>query len=157
MNRWHWYVARQDELLIDCDSETILQIALKRLQKPAPSLPVHTLAVSDIFVAPSVGEKHFHLAVRLKCGLPVVHRIAWQLYLMDDCYRTVHNLFRSQKKGRAPILLISPHNWLCSGVALNSTKRFWRSSDAVCFCPLPRHKSPNKILECPAHLKLRGE
>lgn len=155
MPKWFWYVARPDELLIDCDSKTLLDLFFRRLERVNPDLP-YDLDVKQIFVAESAKENHFHIAVQLEKGIPAIHRAIWQLYLMDDVYRTVNNLWRSiLHTDDSPILIISPKNWLCSGVAVNSGK-FWRNPDAVCICEREIHKNPKTIWNCPAHLRLRG-
>lgn len=149
----YWYVAKNDELMCDLDSQTLLEIALKRLNDPR--LPYPDLEPRNVFLADSNSPGHYHMVVQIKKNLPEMRRMIFQLYLMDHVYRSVKNLMRALDSKPAPSLLISPHNWLCSGVALNSGK-FWRNPDAVCHCHLSRHKSQEKIWECPAHLQLRG-
>lgn len=153
--RWHWYVARPDELLIDCDSSTLLQIAMKKLADTSRIHSEPALQVKSIFVANSNKEGHFHVCILLQQPLDVIRLMTWQLYLMDDVNRSVQNFFRAVNNIPAPSLVISPFNWLDDGVALNGGK-FWRSHDAVCFCNSAIHKRSESIRLCPAHQALRG-
>jgi len=155
MNLWHWYVARENELLIDCDSRTLLQIAMKRLEDTQRIREAEIpLEVERTFVAPSNNPDHFHFAVLVKNKLSPIVQMTWQLFLMDDVNRSVHNLFRVVNLYKAPSLLISPHNWLTDN--RYETNSFWRSHDAVCQCDSRVHKNKDTILQCPAHIRLRG-
>lgn len=153
---FYWYVARNDELMCDLDSQTLLEIAMKRLTAPATFEIYPDLEPRNVFLADSNSAGHFHMVVQLKQNMPAMRRMIYQLYLMDHVYRSVKNLTRALESKPAPSLLISPHNWLCNGVALGSVK-FWRSPDAICHCHLSRHKSQEKIWECPAHIQIRGK
>jgi len=150
--RWYWYVARADELMVDLDSQTLLEIALKRLANPDIELP----PVQTLFVAKSFSEGHFHMVVRLNGEYPAVRRMVFQLYLFDHVYRSVKNFTRLLDCSPAPCLLITPYNWQSSGSSINGKVRFWRQPDALCHCLIQRHKSPKAIVKCPAHIKLRG-
>ena len=148
ISKWYWYAARSDELLIDLDSQTLLEIALKRLAKPELDI-----RASQMFLTESATKGHFHMAVRLRENVAEVRRMLFQLYLMDHVYRSVKNFDRALNNVSAASLLISPHNWANGG--LNRTK-FWRSPDAICHCLLAKHKSHKAILSCPAHVTLRS-
>ena len=137
--------------MCDLDSQTLLEIALKRLANPELQIEKRS-----VFVARSGSEGHYHLIVRLVSPRPLLWRMLFQLYLMDQVYRSVKNFDRALRNSPAPSLLISPENWKCNAVTLNST-RFWRNPDAICHCPQAKHKSPKAILTCPAHLRLRGK
>lgn len=136
---WHWYVAREDELMIDLDGEVLLEIARKRLDRSP-------LEWRSAFVAGSSTDNHFHLVIRLKEEMPALQRQVWQLFLMDHTYRSVNNLFRAIAGVPAPSLLIAPQRW--------NLQKFWRPADAMCHCK--SHKNSEKIFDCPAHQKLRG-
>lgn len=156
---WHWYAAQDDELMCDLDSRTLLEIALKRLErvgwfKETPSnVPAKNpvLFVDSTFLSQSTNDEHYHLVIKLEKPISVIHRLTWELFLMNHTYRTVQNLFRALDNIPAPSLLISPYNWL------EEPGKFWRSHDAVCFCEHGIHKNPRTIVKCPAHIKLRGE
>jgi hypothetical protein len=154
LQRWFWYVARENELMIDCDSKALLEIAMKRLQDTTRIGIEEPLSVKDIFLAPSKNSEHFHITVRLNESIDPIRRAIWQLFLFDDVTRSTHNLFRAVNNIPAPSLLISPYNWL--NLSTLATVKFWRSHDAVCTCSPLRHKSAKAILECPAHILLRG-
>ena len=161
MTHWHWYVAQDDELLIDLDSRVLLEIALKRM-RDSSRLEVAPLQIDRIFVASSTKPDHFHLAIKMLYPMSVLYRMTWQLFLYDDVNRAVHNLFRALDGNPSPCLIISPSNWLtCSAVALKpeiQVGEFWRSHDAVCTCPVGTHKNRAAIREhCPAHRLLRNE
>lgn len=146
--KWFWYVARSDELMIDVDSQVLLEIALKRLAKP--ELPIKA---KSMFVAESQSAGHFHFVVRLRRDVPEFWRMLYQLYLMDHVYRSVKNFERCFNATPGASLLISPHNWIHGGV---NGQKFWRSPDAICHCLAAKHKSQKSILTCPAHVALRG-
>lgn len=150
--KWYWYVARDDELMMDLDGQTLLEIALKRLNKPEYSIPVRR-----IYVGPSTSKDHYHMAVQLAPDgkYPLLWRLTLQLYLMDHVYRSVKNFTRALTEIPAPSLLISSHNWQITSTLNSGT--FWRAPDALCLCPVQRHKSHEAIWTCPAHTKLRGE
>jgi hypothetical protein len=147
--KWYWYVARNDELMIDCDGAILLEIAQKRLERSG-------LSVKGIFITPSFSEDHYHLVVRLSKPMGTIERQVWQLFLMDHTYRSVNNLFRALAKIPAPCLLISPERkWLwTSPWKPGLSDRFWRQPDAICECK-EKHKGPN-LSGCKIGLKLRG-
>ena len=150
--KWYWYAARADELMVDLDSQTLLEIALKRLAKPDIQFP----PVKSVFLSKSFSEGHFHMTVLLKDDYTAVRRMVLQLYLMDHVYRSVKNFMRVLDGSLSPCLLITPYNWRSSGASLNGKTKFWREPDALCHCPIQRHKSHKAILTCPAHIRLRG-
>ena len=164
---WFWYVAHDDELMIDCDGATLLQIAMKRLERATrppdnrKGLALERgLQVRGTWVAPSQSADHFHLCIRLAEPMDVLERMVWQLYFFDHVFRSVKNLFRTLDGVSAPSLLISPTVWeWChdnAEVSITSPNGslFWRTYDAVCDCK--NHKDRKKILTCPAHVHLRG-
>ena len=134
---WFWYVARNNELMVDCDGVQLLEIAQKRLARSG--LPVDT---SVIF--PSQNESHFHLVIKLTEPMNAIERQVWQLFLMDHVYRSVNNLFRALNGTPSPCLLISPRYW----------DRFWRAPDAICHCEM-KHKGPT-LSGCEVGARLRG-
>lgn len=154
--KWYWYVARDDELMMDCDGRALLEIAIKRLERSRDRIGPH-----QIFTTHSNSPDHFHLVVRLGRRMEVLERQVWQLFFMDHVYRSVKNLFRVIEGVPCPSLLISPERWLLSS-EYNPPfpddgyhpPTFWREPDATCRCK--SHKDPKKIWKCPAHKKLRG-
>lgn len=144
-NPWYWYVAQDDELMMDCDGRVLLEIAQSRLQRDL-------LPVRQNFVACSQKADHYHFVVRLWEPMPVMERMVWQLYLMDHVFRSVKNMFRVLKESPAPSLLISPSDW--QTIQSVSRTPFWRKYDAVCNCE--SHKNWQRINVCPAHTLLRG-
>lgn len=150
--KWFWYVAREDELMIDCDGAILLEIAQKRIARSG-------LLIKKTFIVPSSSEDHFHLVVKLSESMGAVERQIWQLFFMDHVYRSVNNLFRALAKTPAPCLLISPHDWKKiseenpTSHSMSQTL-FWRCPDAICNCE-GKHKGPN-LSGCGIGLKLRG-
>lgn len=134
---WFWYVAKNNELMVDCDGVQLLEIAQKRLARSG-------LLVSDALVFPSQSESHFHLVVRLREPMNSIERQVWQLFLMDHVYRSVNNLFRALNGTPSPSLLISPQPW----------NAFWREHDAICHCET-KHKGP-ALSGCTVGASLRG-
>lgn len=165
LTHWYWYAAQDDELMCDLDSRTLLEIALKRLERvgcfkeTCTSSPAEgpILFVDSTFLSQSTNDEHYHLVIKLLEPIPTIERLTWELFLMNHTYRTVQNLFRMIDGIPSPSLLISPYNWLESQVLTGNGTRFWRSHDATCFCKHGIHKNPRTILKCPAHIKLRGE
>lgn len=168
--KWFWYVAREDELMCDLDSRTLLEIALKRLERHSMDGDTcgewkdsENLNVHSIFVSPSQNPEHYHMVIRLKKPMDTLYRLTWELYFMSHVYRSCKNFFRALEGVPAPSLLISPRQWhteprlgIINGEEEKGVWTFWRKSDAICVCPKENHKNPELILECPAHKKLRG-
>jgi hypothetical protein len=146
--KWFWYVAREDELMCDLDSRTLLEIALKRLERSKE------LQVRSTFVAPSQNDEHYHMVIRLAHPMLTLYRLTWELYFMSHVYRSVKNFFRALDGIPAPSLLISPCKWEIGAAIGQEGVGFWRKPDTACNCE--SHKNPEKILTCPAHIKLRG-
>ena len=139
--KWFWYVAREDELMMDLDGRAMLEIMQKRLERNTGRLQPRNLRVYS-----SHSKEHFHAVIRLRKPMDAIERMVWQLFLMDHVYRSCKNLFRVLKGTPAPSLLISPNRWT----------HFWRDADATCGCSRDAHKDHKRILDCPAHFLLRG-
>lgn len=155
MSRWYWYVAQDDELMMDLDGRVLLEIAESRIQRDL----VPKGLVRYIYVTPSQNPDHFHFVVKLWKCMPVMQRMVWQLYLMDHVYRSVKNMFRVLDGTPSPSLLVSPKDWHETPPAFNGEHHcivtFWRQWDATCGCV--SHKDAKKIWDCPAHQRLRGK
>jgi|SRR5208283_1939372 len=138
--KWFWYVARNDELMIDCDGLALVQMALRRLERS-------NLQFIKTFVNPSVSPDHFHLVIKLAENMPPMERQIWQLYFMDHVYRSVNNLFRVLYSVKSPCLLISHQKWV---------EPFWRPPDMICGCK-EKHSTLGKMKKCKTARMLRGQ
>src|SRR5258708_20666393 len=69
----HWYVAQNDELMCDLDSRTLLEIAMKRLERVAcfkngsytSPAEGRVLFVDSTFLSQSTNDEHYHLVIKL--------------------------------------------------------------------------------------------
>jgi hypothetical protein len=133
------------------DGKNKLVHSLSRLRS---AIENNELPVKSVWLFPSV--KNFHIIIRLNFGAGALDRttfghdekIAYQLYLFSDVFRTCCNLIRMERKHAFPDLIITPTN-------LKKEFGFYRFHDASCGCD---EKHSVEIMEqCPAAKLLRGE
>ena len=107
-----WYLAHEDELLIDLDDATrptksggpwIEMFFRRRLRDAIVS---GKLDVAGVWLDRSSSPKHYHAAVRLAAPLSVFERLTWQLQLGSDLYRGRADLMRAARSIVGPSLLI---------------------------------------------------
>src|SRR5271154_3908207 len=97
----YWYIARQDELLIDLDEymrptksgcpwgEAFFRRRLR------DAMSAGKLNVKEVWLVNSTSEHHYHAIIRLKTDwrkrkqeIPTdIERLVWQLHLGSDLYR----------------------------------------------------------------------
>jgi hypothetical protein len=125
-----WYLAHEDELLIDIDDPEKAarrggtfeeEFFRKRLRA---ALEGERLNVAEVWRLPSSTERHLHIYVRLAGGLDPLERLVWQLHLGSDLYRGRADLMRLARKHTAPSLLIER----------TEIRGFYRPADFVCGC-----------------------
>lgn len=157
--RWHWHIARGNELMVDLDCHDgkdrsgwcMARSSGARGRKVAASLErlkgardAGLLDVRAAHLLPSKTEWHYHLVVTLGQTMPAETRLNWELRLLDDCYRNLQNRARVTR-GHAGSLLITPHLWASYG--------FNRPRDRICMCT---DHSADGMANCPVSLDLRG-
>ncbi|MGH8715527.1 MAG: hypothetical protein ACREA9_28955 [Pyrinomonadaceae bacterium] len=137
----YWYIARQNELLLDIDRAEFLPHLSRRLQG---AIDCEKLAVHSARIFPSIRNGHFHVFIFLSRALPDPERFIWEIILRSDIYRGCCNLMRWINGIKAPGLLISQYEYI--GI---------RKPDYFCLC---EEKHTNKIMAiCPIAKKIRGK
>jgi hypothetical protein len=149
-----WYVAHNDELLIDIDEPQkpvrggpyIEKFFRQRLRD---AIRAGLLAVHDVWIVPSTTNGHVHIAVQLAAPLPILERLVWQQHLGSDLYRGKSDLMRLARGKPAPSLLIEAE----------PIPRFYREPDYVCPCTRKHDTAEQQALgdkACPVWLDVRG-
>ena len=153
---WAWYVARDDELLIDLDEymrqskrgpwgEVFWRL---RLQAAIRSNKLE-IAPAGIWLVYSFGEHRFHSIIRLARPMSALQRLVWQFHLGSDSYRAKNDLGRLALGVKAPTLLIAPA----------PIPNFYRDPDAVCRCTV-KHSTEQQLRlgkdACKVWRKYRG-
>lgn len=145
-----WYLAHEDELLIDLDeymrptkSKGVWgeEFFRKRLRD---SIADNKLSVQDVFLVHSHSKDHYQAIIRLKTLMPLIERLVWQLHLGSDLYRGRCDLMRAARGVQAPSLLIRAER----------IHGFYRKPDRVCLCT-EKHKTEEPP-DCPIWRELRG-
>lgn len=133
-----WYVAHNDELLIDLDEymrptktgcpwgEAFFRRRLR------DAMAAGKLPVREVWLVNSTSEKHYHAFIRLKRETRVsagyepsdMERLVWQLHLGSDLYRGRADLMRLARNVYGPSLLIRQEK----------ITGFYRTYDAICNC-----------------------
>jgi len=138
-----WYVAHNDELLIDLDEymrptksgcpwgEAFFRRRLR------DAMTAGKLQVIDVWLVNSISEQHYHAIVRIepvwgateKAKTPRwsptdTERLVWQLHLGSDLYRGRADLMRHARNVYGPSLLIRHEK----------IDGFYREPDAICNC-----------------------
>jgi hypothetical protein len=138
-----WYVAHNDELLIDLDEymrptktgcpwgEAFFRRRLR------DAMAAGKLKVEEVWLVNSTSEKHYHAIVRIepswgkteyidtpRWSPTDVERLVWQLHLGSDLYRGRADLMRLARNVYGPSLLIRHEK----------IENFYREPDAICDC-----------------------
>ena len=145
-----WYLAHDDELLIDLDNATRptksggpwIEMFFRRRLRDAIS--DGKLDVIGVWLDRSSSPKHYHAAVRLRGAIPVFERLTWQLHLGSDLYRGRADLMRAARGFPAPSLLIRTDPF----------RDYYREPDRVCSCT-EKHDTANPPA-CDVWRELRG-
>lgn len=151
---WNWYIAKEDELMVDLDwrhniQRSRLGLSIERL---AGAIESKSLAVAidaatkkpDVFLWPSQTPQHYHLYIRLSEPMNAVGRLMWESYLCDDEWRSRMNHLRLSTFAKSISLLISPVRWPID-----------REPDATCICS-SKHR-PEIMQVCPVAQKHAGQ
>lgn len=145
MKHWFWYVAREDEIMLDVDGVayggSILGASRVRLEA---AMKAGLLKIKDAYIYRSATRGHYHIVLQLDAPMPAYQRCAWEMQLRSDIYRGRCNLMRLALGVRSPSLLIAPKRWAA----------FYREPDESCTCA-DKHDM-TVMAECPAALALRG-
>lgn len=124
-----WYIARENELLLDIDGGnqrlsqsdgTKLEMFFRRRLRDA--VLDRLIKVDHIWIEPSITPGNFHVFVRLSGPMTLQRRLIWQSWLGSDLYRARADLMRADLSHLFPSLLILPK------------EIGYRKPDAVCGC-----------------------
>lgn len=141
----YWYIARNDELMVDIDckpGQPPAKLLLSR-SRLMGGMGAGLLNVKQWGIFYSETVNHYHVIVQLASDLPIVERCAWESRLLDDPYRRDMNLARALY-GVTGSLLITPQRH----------KGFYREPDYVCSC---RAKHTAEVMGlCPVAERVRG-
>lgn len=151
-----WYLAADNELLLDIDNPTRLS-ALRKVpwletffrQRLREAMGAGKLDVQSVRLEPSTSRTHVHIIVRLTGPVPTLQRLIWQQVLGSDLYRGRADLMRFALGIDAPSLLILPA----------PLKGFYRRPDYTCACAVKHDTEQQFALgdrACVVWRKLRG-
>jgi len=145
-----WYLAHDDELLIDLDDymrkaksgepwgEAYFR---KRLRTAIDS---KKLEVKGVWLDYSNSKSHFQAVVRLVSPMSVIERLVWQLKLGSDLLRGQSDLMRAVRGIKHPSLLIRH----------KEIRDFYREPDRT--CPCTKKHITEEAPDCPVWRELRG-
>lgn len=151
-----WYIARNDELLIDMDrafdvvrestGATRFEMFFRRRLRDAERAGL--LMVRKLVVEESFTPGNVHCYVQLQSPIKDLHRLIWQSWLGSDLYRSRTDMMRYANRHMYPSLLILPRKSMA-----------WRDPDAECHCT-DKHDTAelfeNPEKGCKAWNKYRG-
>jgi hypothetical protein len=142
--KWYWYVAKNDELLLDVDN--IAHVLPHLRQRLQGAIECGKLDVDFVYRQKSQNKtgNHEHIIIKLKRPMRNLERYVWEIILRGDLYRGCSNIMRHLYDVPAPSVFISPHNCF-----------FFRHPDHYCECK-KKHKL-DVMTDCPVAKKLRGE
>lgn len=138
--KWHWYIARANEVFIDADSTSRLFYAMRQVQ-----LNWDRLNGREVFIYPSGTAKHYHLILQMHDGMDAWQRAVWELHCGSDRLRTEY-IFERIRRGRAA----------GADFLLTSHPYDFRKSDRACGCEA-KHKDKSVTDACPVMQSLLGE
>lgn len=142
MKRWHWYIGRDNELLLDLDSDAALFYAVARLRR---NMRRGFLKVARVHLYRSMAAGHYHLFVILKqTTMTPIERAVWELALGSDMKRAQYNVMRTLRGLRAADLIIADRAY--PGM---------RPADHTCSCD-GKHKRRRITNHCPILKELHG-
>lgn len=151
----YWYIAHEDELLLDLDDYTRPtrtgcpwgESFFRRRLRDA--ITWNKLSIDGVWLARSRSPKHFHAVVKLAVPMGVIERLVWQMHLGSDLYRGRADLMRAALKIDAPSLLIRTE----------PIPEFYRHSDYACDCT-EKHDTQTQFdlgkRACPIWQDIRG-
>jgi len=141
--KWHWYIGRANELLLDLDSDKALWYAAQRLRR---NLRRGFLKVEKdgVRLYRSLQAGHYHLFITMQREMPPIERAVWELYLGSDMKRAQYNIMRTLRGLRAADLIIADHAY--PGL---------RAADHICQCD-GKHKRRRITRHCPILAELHG-
>lgn len=135
----HWYISRDNEILIDMDKpSTSIPHAERRLfgAIKAGALDVLRVEIHDSFT-----PEHVHVLVTLRSPMQAIARMVWALMLHSDTYRGCSSIMRTIHGISCADLLITPH-------------QFKRESDYLCECHSKHNAAVMDV--CPVAIETRG-
>lgn len=146
-----WYLAHENELLIDIDEYTRPtkdgapwgEIFFRRRLREA--IKAGKLSVQSVWLLRSSSPRHFQIFLRLRHRLDVFERLTWQLHLGSDLYRGRADLMRACRGFTSPSLLIRP----------SQIDGFYRLPDDVCNCRV-KHRTDDPATHCSTYRHYRG-
>ena len=143
MKKWHWYIGRENELLLDLDSDAGLWYAVQRLRR---NIRRGFLKVEKdgIHLYRSIAPGHYHLFITLQRELGPIERATWELNLGSDIKRAQYNIMRTLRGLRAADLIISERAY-----------PGFRQADHTCNCD-GKHKRRRVTNHCPILRELHG-
>jgi len=142
--KWYWYLARDNEILLDCDSAASLSHAMLRLGR---NIRQRFLGVRRVYVFRSTpGQEKFHVFVFLGKSMSANQRALWQLHLGSDRIRELYTLTRIERGLKSPNLLIAKMDY---GIPR-------RTPDDTCECR-GKHQGVGPCLRCPVMSRIHGK
>src|SRR5258708_2258750 len=126
----YWYIAREDELLLDLDTY------MRPTAKGAPwgemffrrrlrdAIANGKLEVTGVWLTQSYSKEHYQAVVKLHRTINQMARLVWQLHLGSDLYRGRADMMRAVRGYPSASLLILP----------SKIKDFYRKPDEECTC-----------------------
>lgn len=125
-----WYIAREDELLLDLDTymrpttkgDPWGEMFFRRRLRDAIS--AGKLEVTHVWLTESYTSTHYQAVVKLHRTMDQMARLVWQLHLGSDLYRGRADMMRAVRGYPSASLLILP----------KEIREFYRKPDEVCIC-----------------------
>lgn len=136
--KW-WYVGRENEILLDLDSERAVRMAMDRIRR---NLRAGLLVVDTIHFYRSPTPGHAHMFVTLKKPMCPLERATWALHLGSDLARGLASIMRGCRGVGGADLLIANQRYDVRG------------PDHTCDCN--SHKTRAAQRACPVMRELRG-
>jgi hypothetical protein len=148
-----WYIAHDDELLVDLDrcyrkheksGRLEGEIFFKHRLYDAEDAGLFELHDFGTYLIASATPGHMHGYVRLKRPMALVERLTWQSWTGSDFLRSRADWMRFARGIKYPSILEEPA----------AIRNFYRGPDYVCECP-GKHKSEERP-DCEVWRLLRG-
>jgi hypothetical protein len=140
--KWFWYVGRENELLLDWDSDTAMWFGLERIARNVRRGLLH---VSDFAWGQSAASGHYHAMVTLETQMAPIERAMWEVELRSDVKRAQYSVMRSCHGLSAADLLIAKRAY-----------PGFREPDYTCNCDCMKHKKKKITGRCPVMRELLG-
>jgi hypothetical protein len=142
MAKWFWYIGKENELLIDLDSELRLWNWKEKMRR---NVVRGFLKVENVYLARSVSPGHYHVIVTLAEPMEPLRRLLWECELQSDLQRMKYSWMRLLQGLDAPDLLIADRPY-----------PNFRPPDYECFCA-EKHKPRRITKHCPILRLLHGD